>query len=409
MSWTARTAEVPLRQLVAVPVDVGKTVAMLMACDFTGRVLLPAVEFAMTRDGVGGVLARLASALPADVELVRVGVEAAGHYHRPLTAAGVWPDGWQVVELNPAHVTAQRRVNGQRGVKTDRVDLVAIADLLLAGRGVPVTVAGEALVELAAWVAHRSRRVQVRTATKNQLLGQLDRAFPSLTLAVSDVLGTKVGKLVAGHFADPARLAHLGVQRFRDYAARRGVRVNRTVAGRLVTAARTALPTAEAAVARQVLAADLALLADLDGQISAAEDRIATLLPATEYAVLTSVPGWGSVRVGGYAAALGPISRWPAAAKIYRAAGLTPTQYESAGRRRDGGISREGSVPLRRALLDLGIGLWQRDPAARAYASALRERGKPGGIIACALAHRANKIAYAMIRDRKPYDPTRWT
>jgi transposase len=406
--WTARTAEVPLRQLVAVPVDVGKTTAMLMACDFTGRVLVPAVEFAMTRDGVMAVLARLRAAVPADVRLVRVGVEAAGHYHRPLTAAGVWPVGWQVVELNPAHVTAQRRVNGQRGVKTDRLDLAAMVDLLLAGRGVPVTVAGEALVELAAWVAHRTRRVQVRTATKNQLLGQLDRAFPGLTLAVSDVLGSKVGRLVAGHFSDPTRLARLGVERFRDFAARRDVQVNRSVAGRLVGAARAALPTAEAVVARQVLAADLALLDDLDAQIAQAQARIAALVPATEYAVLTSVPGWGSVRVGAYAAALGPISRWPAAAKIYRAAGLTPTQYESAGRRRDGGISREGSVPLRRALLDLGVGLWHQDCAARGYAGRLRERGKPGGVIACALAHRANKIAYAMIRDQKPYDPHRW-
>ncbi len=186
MSWTARTAEVPLRQLVAVPVDVGKTTAMLMACDFTGRVLLPAAEFAMTRDGVAAVLARLRAVLPVDVQVVRVGVEAAGHYHRPLTAAGVWPAGWQVVELNPAHVTAQRWVNGQRGVKTDRVDLAAVTDMLLAGRGVRVSMVGEALVELAAWVAHRSRRVQVRTATKSQLLGQLDRAFPGLTLAVSD-------------------------------------------------------------------------------------------------------------------------------------------------------------------------------------------------------------------------------
>ena len=102
----------PLRQLVAVPVDVGKATAMLMACDFTGRVLVPAVECAMTRDGVRAVVARLCRALPADVALVRVGVEAAGHYHRPLTAAGLWPAGWQVLELNPAHVTAQRRVNG---------------------------------------------------------------------------------------------------------------------------------------------------------------------------------------------------------------------------------------------------------------------------------------------------------
>jgi len=61
-------------------------------------------------------------------------------------------------------------------------------------------------------------------------------------------------------------------------------------------------------------------------------------------------------------------------------------------RRRDAQISREGSVHLRRALLGLGIGLQQKGPAART----LRERGKPGGIVACALTHRAGKIAFAM-------------
>jgi transposase len=89
-------------------------------------------------------------------------------------------------------------------------------------------------------------------------------------------------------------------------------------------------------------------------------------------------------------------------------AGLTPVIYESAGRRRDGGISREGSVQLRRALLDLGIGLWLQDQPARGYARTLRERGKPGGIITCALAKRASRIAFAMVRDQLPYDPARW-
>jgi transposase len=326
-----------------------------------------------------------------------------------VIAPGVWPDGWEVVELNPAQVTAQRRVNGSRGVKTDEIDLAAITDMLLAGRGVPVVYGDASLVELQAWVAHRRRRVEVRTATKNQLLGQLDRCFPGLATALSDVLGSKVGRLVAADFADPTRLARLGEGRFRAYAARRDVRVSRPIAARLVAAAHDALPTPGAAVARDVLAADLALLADLEAQIAAAEGRIAVLLPDTDYRVLTTTPGWGTVRAAGYAAALGPLARWSTAAKIYRAAGLTPIQYESAGKRRDGGISREGSVHLRRALIDLGIGLWQRDPAARGYAHTLRERGKPGGIITCALAHRANKIAYAMVRDQAPFNPTRWS
>jgi transposase len=269
-------------------------------------------------------------------------------------------------------------------------------------------VGDEPLVELCAWVAHRRRRVQARSGLKNQLLGQADRCFPGLAGALSDVVGTKVGRLVLAEFADPARLAKLGVDRFRAFAARRDVRVNVTVAERLVTAARQAVVVPEAAVARQVLAADLELLADLDTQVADAETRIRGLIPATRYAVLCSGPGWGHVRVGAYAAAVGDPGRWPSHAKIYRAAGLNPAQYESSGRRRDSGISREGSVALRRALLDLGVGLWHRDPAARAYAAGLRERGKPGGIITTALARRANKIAYAMVRDQTLYDPAVW-
>ena len=88
LEWTARTEEVPLRELIAVPVDVGKSSAMVMACDFTGRVLLPGVEFPLTRPGLAGMLARVQGVVPAGARVVRVGVEAAGHYHRPLTAAG---------------------------------------------------------------------------------------------------------------------------------------------------------------------------------------------------------------------------------------------------------------------------------------------------------------------------------
>ena len=82
---------------------------------------------------------------------------------------------------------------------------------MLAGRGMPVTAREEVLSEWTAWAAHRSRRICTRTATKNQLLGQLDRSFPGLTLALPDVLGTKVGRLVAAEFADPARLSAMGV------------------------------------------------------------------------------------------------------------------------------------------------------------------------------------------------------
>lgn len=393
---------------VVVAIDVGKTCVALSVTDAARRRLLGPVEFAMTAPALSEAVQRIAAVLPVTDTPVKIGVEAAGHYHRPILSAS-WPPGWEVLELNPAHVAEQRRVQGRRRIKTDAIDLDAITELVLSGRGIPVTVKSEVIGRLQAWSAHRTRRVLVRTATKNQLLGQLDRSFPGLTLALPDVLGTKVGRVVATHFADPKRLAALGSVRFVRFAAARGVQVRHPLAQRLVTAARDALPTAGAEVARQVLAADLVLLADLDAQVQAAETAMADLLPDSAFATLLSVPGWGTVRVGNYGAAVGDPARWPGPPQIYRASGLSPTQYESANKRRDGGISREGSVPLRRALIDLGMGLWQTDPAAKIYAASLRARGKKGGIIACAMAHRANKIAFAMTRDQSTYDPTRWT
>jgi transposase len=396
----------PVMAATVVAVDVGKNAAVLSVTDSARHRLFGATEFVMTAPALAAVLGRVRAVLPGGA--VKVGVEAAGHYHRPLLEPALWPAGWEVVELSPARVSEQRRVQGRRRVKTDAIDLEAITELVLAGHGVPVTARSATLIELSGWAMHRSRRIWTRTATKNQLLAQLDRCFPGLTLALPDVLGTRIGRLVAAEFTNPHRLAALGVTRFVRFAANRGLRVRRSAADRLVAAARNALPAPEAVVARQVLADDLGLLAELDGQIAAAEAQIAKLLPDTPFAVLLTVPGWGTIRAGNYGAAVGEPRRWPGARQLYRASGLSPAQYESAGKRRDGSISREGSVALRRALIDLGIGLWRSDPAARRYGQQLRARGKKGGVIGCAMANRANKIAYALVRDQSGYEPGRW-
>jgi transposase len=336
-------------------------------------------------------------------------VESAGHYHRPVTASGMLPASWTLVELNPAHVTEQRKVLGKRGVKTDQIDLAAMFDLLVAGRGREVMPGPDPLLELRWWAGLRHRRVMTIIATKNQLLGQMDRAFPGAGRCVSrSLLDTKVGRLVIAEFSDPARLAKLGVERFRRFAARRGVVVDRKVAERFVAAAKATLPLDGAVIARRMVTSDLALLETLEADAANAENQLVRLLPATPFEILLTTPGWSTVRVGRYAAALGEPSRWPTSRQVYRASGLTPSTYESAGTRYDGKICREGSVELRGALLELGMGLWLCEQTGRARAQALKVRGKPAGIIACAMANRANRIAFAMVRDQTPYDPARW-
>jgi transposase len=110
----------------------------------------------MTAPGLAAVLG--CAVLPAAP--VKVGVEAAGHYHRPLLGAGVWPASWEVLELSPARVAEQRRVQGRRRLKTDAIDLEAITELVLAGHGIPMTARAATVTELRGWAMHRGRRIQ---------------------------------------------------------------------------------------------------------------------------------------------------------------------------------------------------------------------------------------------------------
>ena len=76
-------------ELVAVPIDVGKHAAMALVCDFTGELLARPFEFPMTMAGVALLVERVQAATRGRmISLVRVGVEAAGHYHQPLVSAG---------------------------------------------------------------------------------------------------------------------------------------------------------------------------------------------------------------------------------------------------------------------------------------------------------------------------------
>jgi hypothetical protein len=99
-----------------------------------------------------------------------------------------------------------------------------------------------------------------------------------------------------------------------------------------VAAARDALPTRDAGVARQVLAADLGLLAALDTHMAAAETELARLLPRSPFRTLTSVPGWGVIRAGNYGAALGDPNRWPGPPQDYHPCSTNPQAGAATGR-----------------------------------------------------------------------------
>lgn len=96
---------------VVVAVEVGKTTVAVSVTDVGRRRLLGPLDFAVTGPGLAATVMKVREVLPAAAVApgsVKVGVEAAGHDHRPLLAPTAWPSGREVLELNPAHVSEQR-------------------------------------------------------------------------------------------------------------------------------------------------------------------------------------------------------------------------------------------------------------------------------------------------------------
>lgn len=394
-----------------VPVDVGKWSAMALVADHLGEILIAPFEFGLDEPGVR----RLLSVIEAQVDdrhavVCRVGVEAAGHYHRTvvarLRAAGV-----EVVELNPAQVKEARAQQLLRRLKSDERDLGAMAELMIRGAGRSPQMRDDALASQVAWVGHRRRKVAAHVALSNQVQGHLDLVFPGLGACFDGILTTKAGRVLVRDLADPDRMRRLGLEGLIAFVARRGVQLRRPKAQQLLDAARVALrlPPAERAPIAALLAGDVALLDALDLEIYRAESALAGVLAGTPAGVLTSLPGIGIVRASAYGAAIGDPDRFPNAAAAYRASGLVPAEYSSAGRSRGGQhISREGSVELRTAIIELGRGLANHDPDFAAYRRRLRSSGKRPMVAAVAVGHRAHRLAFAMLRDQQPYDPIRW-
>lgn len=407
----ARVRGRDLGRCLVVPVDVGKSMAMALVADHYGEIVVAPFEFALNETGFGLLAAAIARAEASrSAEIVRVGVETAGHYHRTLVAR-LRAGGFEVVELNPAAVKEARSQQLLRRLKSDARDIGAMAELMIRGGGRAPALRTDALATQAAWVAHRRRKVAAHSALANQVIGQLDLVFPGLDGCFSDLLGAKAGRVIVAEICDPDRIRRLGVTGLRRFVAHRGVILATPKATQVVDAARVALrlPAAERVVLGRVLAADFSLLGVLDAEIAAAETALGAVLADTPAAILTTLPGVAVVRASNYGAGIGDPARFANAAGAYRAAGLVPTSYQSAGRARPGQrISREGSVELRQAIIELGRGLSQHDHDFRVYRHRLLDAKKPASVAAVAVGHRAHRLAFAMLGSGQPYDPEKW-
>jgi hypothetical protein len=263
----------------------------------------------------------------------------------------------------------------------------------------------------AVWSAHRHRKVKARVTIGLQLLSQLDLVFPGFGDCFKDVIRAKGGHVILRHCPDPVRIRRMGPEGLRVFVGNRGVRMTRSKAAVIVDTANRALllPDAERKTRMRVLKADLAIYDMIRTEIDHADTELAAVIGDTPAGVLTTLPGVGIPRASAYGAALGDPWRFASVGSAWRYSGLVPVEHESAGKRRPGmRISREGSVRLREAILELGKGLSDHHPEFKAYKRHKIAEGKKKTVAAVAVAHRAHRLAFAMVRSQTSFDPELW-
>jgi transposase len=228
-------------------------------------------------------------------------------------------------------------------VKTDRRDALNLAKLLAAGLIPAVWVPPPDVRELRALVSHRQRLVRQRNQVRNRLHGVLHRhnLFPP------------VGKPFG--------------------------------AGQRTWWACLDLVPSEQLRVRQ----DLALLDGLEPLIREVDDELAQLSTrepwAGQVAFLVQLPGLGLHTAMVVLAAIGDITRFPAASKLVGYAGLGASISASGQTQRTGAITKQGRRELRAALVEAAWVAVQTHPYWKQLFARLERRiGRNKAIVAIA-------------------------
>jgi transposase len=140
---------------------------------------------------------------------------------------------------------------------------------------------------------------------------------------------------------------------------------------------------------RWIVDRQLAQLAYLSAEIRVVETRLAKLTaddPVVEK--LLSLSGVGLVTAVTLRAEIGRFDRFRNGKQMARFCGLSPRNASSGQRQADAGLIKAGNPELRAVLIELAHRLGRYDRRWAKLAMGLRMAGKPGSVIAAALANR---------------------
>ncbi len=308
--------------------------------------------------------------------------------------------GWPSTGRGKAPLAARARATPE--------DARVIAEQVRTRRDLrPVPAASELDLEIRMLVGRRGDLVGDQTRRLSRMHDLLVSIHPGLERALD--LTTKGALWLLARYVAPAEIRRAGKRRIVAHLGRAGGLRDSGMEA-LAEAALSAANAQRVAVPGERVAA--ALVRELATEALAVRERLAGLdrdLEALlgehlDAAIVRSLPGMGTVLTAEFIAeAHGDLSRFRSADALASAAGLAPVLRQSGKvrylRRANGGNKALKRVFYQSAFCSL------HSPTSQAFYARKRREGKRHHQALIALARRRVGVLWAMLRDRRPFEP----
>jgi len=385
-------------------IDIAKHRHQGAIVDPEGNLLLRGISFANSWEGFQRLVSATARLGPPSQFLS--GMESTGHYWLNLYYA-LKEHGFHPVVINPlstAHIS-QGRI---RKTKTDRVDAVVIANQLRVGHYKPAIVPDEYAFRLRQLTRLRWKLSTLACNLRNRIVGCVDRYFPEYeTLFKPLWLASSRRLLQVAPLPDDILAMGQGELAELLRSASHG-RFSQEKADQVSNLAQASFGLRLAPDAGRIeIRCLMTLLSQIEQHMRALEAEANTVL-AQRPQFLTTIAGIKELTAASIIGEIGDIRYFDSPKELVAFAGLDPSTFQTGsfiGTRAR--ISKRGNAYLRRSLWVAAMVASMKNPAFRPFYLRLRGAGKHHLLAVTATARKLTHVVWRMLKDNRPFDPTR--
>ncbi|SHG16486.1 IS110 family RNA-guided transposase [Ornithinibacillus halophilus] len=415
--WANFLRNIGSENILVVAIDAAKYTHKAMICNFYGDILVKPFELDASDTG----FKKLKQKIHQEKEKfpykeVVFGIEATGLYYEDLVRRS-YKEKYFVRILNPV-ITSIERTSLLNRSKTDNLDLMAIVNCLIRGRGTSSPLASGSVRSLQKLTRARRALVQEKTSVQNHIRTYVDyifREFQGKSIWVhgkkervkpfTDMFG-KTSLYIMRHCLHPSDILRLGKDGLRKLSIRENLKLRDSAVECLLDFAENSISQAKECVQSEQILLNMKLdqFSLLEKQIKELERKIEDLFIKTEGAIILSVPGIGLVTGAELFAEMGDISDFEHSGQLIKMAGTNPIIKQSGDRRPSHyRVSKEGRKSFRNIVYQTGKSLATNNPEMKQKYKALLDRGKATRQAYIAIGNRMLRLAFSMIKYQTLY------